>query len=169
MKLRLLRLRLAACAVLMAVVSSTAHAHAVDLFAYATGDEIRGNVAYSDGTPLTRATVEVGWNASGDAHEATVQTDDKGAFVFTPPAEAEYLFICRTPDGHRAARSVAYGGGVPAAAHSDDSIQQQLNALQEQLHAYERRTRIRDVLGGIGYILGLAGVFALVKSRRRSA
>lgn len=169
MTLRLLEHRLATGAVLLAVASATAHAHAVDLFAYAAGDEIRGNVAYSDGTPLANATVEVGWNAAGDAHEDTVQTDESGTFVFTPPADAEYLFICRTPDGHRAARSVVYGGGGPSGAHSDDSIQQQLNALQEQLHAYERRTRIRDVLGGIGYILGLAGVFALVKSRRRPA
>lgn len=169
MRLRLLKFRLAACAVLMTLASSTAHAHAVDLFAYAAGDEIRGNVAYSDGTPLAHATVEVGWNASGEAHETTVQTDDNGAFVFAPSVDAEYLFICRTPDGHRAARSVVFGGGAPSGAHSDDSIQKQLNALQEQLHAYERRTRIRDVLGGIGYILGLAGVFALVKSRRRPA
>jgi len=43
-------------------------------------------------------------------------------------------------------------------------------ALQEQLTRYENRTRLRDVLGGIGYILGLAGIaFYFLGTRRKAA
>jgi len=43
-------------------------------------------------------------------------------------------------------------------------------ALQEQLTQYENRTRLRDVLGGIGYILGLAGIaFYFLGVRRKQA
>jgi len=40
-------------------------------------------------------------------------------------------------------------------------------ALQEQLTRYENRTRLRDILGGIGYILGLAGIASYFLAARR--
>jgi nickel transport protein len=41
-------------------------------------------------------------------------------------------------------------------------------ALQEQLTRYENRMRLRDILGGIGYILGLAGIaFYFLGVRRK--
>jgi nickel transport protein len=39
--------------------------------------------------------------------------------------------------------------------------------LHEELRAYEDRTRLRDLLGGVGYILGVAGIaFYLLACRR---
>ncbi len=161
------------------VLPRDAMAHSIDLFAHAVGDEIHGRVTYGDGSPVAGSTIEISWNAldtshEADEHSATVQTDDAGEFRFKPSANAEHLFICRTPDGHRAAYSVKFGVGADVAVPDsiddqiDVSVQRHIGALQEQLHEYERRTRLRDVLGGIGYILGLAGVVALIKTRRRS-
>lgn len=155
-----------------------AMAHSIDLFAHAVGDEIHGRVTYGDGSPVADSTIEISWSLTdtshdADEHSATVQTNDAGEFRFKPSANAEHLFICRTPDGHRAAYTVKYGVGAdpPVPNTIDDkidaSVQRHIGALQEQLHEYERRTRLRDVLGGIGYILGLAGVAALIKTRRR--
>ncbi|MDZ7620321.1 MAG: carboxypeptidase-like regulatory domain-containing protein [Patescibacteria group bacterium] len=42
----------------------------------------------------------------------------------------------------------------------------QLTALRQQMAEYEQRTRLRDVLGGIGYILGLAGLAFYLAARR---
>ncbi len=42
----------------------------------------------------------------------------------------------------------------------------QLTALRQQMAEYEQRTRLRDVLGGIGYILGLAGMALYLAARR---
>jgi len=39
-----------------------------------------------------------------------------------------------------------------------DALGQQIRQLQRQVEEYEQRTRLRDVLGGIGFILGLAGI-----------
>jgi nickel transport protein len=161
---------LAACA---GTYSVAAHAHSIDLFAHAVGDEIHGSVTFGDGSPAPGVTVEVSWNPPGAIHEgdqnaATIQTDEAGKFVFKPVASAAHLFICRTDDGHRAARTVPFGvdeEGAQKPGH--ESVQNQIAALREQLHEYESRIRLRDVLGGIGYILGLAGVAALMKSRRR--
>lgn len=46
------------------------------------------------------------------------------------------------------------------------AVAQQVAPLREQLNAYEDRVRLRDVLGGLGYILGLAGLFAWMRARR---
>ena len=48
-----------------------------------------------------------------------------------------------------------------------DDIDRQIAALRRQLEAYEQTTRLRDVLGGLGYILGIAGVAYYVLARRR--
>ncbi len=45
-------------------------------------------------------------------------------------------------------------------------VAQQVAPLREQLSAYEDQVRLRDVLGGLGYILGLAGLFAWLRARR---
>lgn len=47
-----------------------------------------------------------------------------------------------------------------------EAVAQQVAPLREQLSTYEDQVRLRDVLGGLGYILGLAGLFAWMRARR---
>lgn len=46
------------------------------------------------------------------------------------------------------------------------ALAKQLQPLQAQLNAFEDQVRLRDVLGGLGYILGLAGLFAWMRARK---
>ena len=48
----------------------------------------------------------------------------------------------------------------------ETAVARQIIPLREQLNAYEDRVRWRDVLGGLGYILGLAGLAAWLTTRR---
>lgn len=57
------------------------------------------------------------------------------------------------------------GDRVPALIEA--AVARQLAPLREQLAAYQTETRWRDVLGGIGYILGLTGIAAFLLARRR--
>ena len=81
--------------------------------------------------------------------------------------------------GLGASAAEARDGTAPAPSHegktgeltaSDASIAravaQQVAPLREQLTAYEDQVRLHDVLGGLGYILGLAGLFAWMRARR---
>lgn len=53
-------------------------------------------------------------------------------------------------------------------AFIDQSIARQIRPLREQLDAYQEKIWWHDVLGGIGYILGLGGLaFGLSERRRR--
>lgn len=69
----------------------------------------------------------------------------------------------------------APGAGPPALpadfdARVEAAVARQLRPLREQINGYETAIRIRDVMGGIGYLFGLAGLIALLKTRNsRSA
>lgn len=51
-------------------------------------------------------------------------------------------------------------------ARVEAAVARQIRPLREQLQGYETSIRKKDVLGGIGYLFGLAGLFALLKSRK---
>ena len=64
----------------------------------------------------------------------------------------------------------------PPVAGADDAelpewvsraVAREVRPLREALARYESRTRFRDILGGIGYVFGVAGVVLLLKTRRR--
>jgi nickel transport protein len=49
------------------------------------------------------------------------------------------------------------------------SLDKKLQPVLRQLHRQEERTRLADIIGGVGYILGLVGLGAYFHFRRRSA
>ncbi len=113
-------------------------------------------------------------------HRLLVATADGHGAEFRVPAE-ELSPSLPPPGGDGAAAEHAEPiDGLPAApaevtaAHAafgpvaDElaALRSQVSSLREELLQYERRTRLRDALGGIGYILGLAGVGFYVAARR---
>jgi nickel transport protein len=48
------------------------------------------------------------------------------------------------------------------------AVARQIRPLREQLIAAEDRIRLQDILGGIGFIMGLTGLALWLTSRRRS-
>lgn len=59
---------------------------------------------------------------------------------------------------------------VAATNNAEDvaaAVARQIEPLAEQLDALESSIRIHDVLGGLGYIAGIFGLLAFLKSRRR--
>lgn len=48
----------------------------------------------------------------------------------------------------------------------EKAIARQIVPLREQLHDYEKQIRLRDFLGGVGYVFGLMGLVILLKRRR---
>jgi nickel transport protein len=146
-----------------------ATAHRMDLSAHAHGDTIHGHATYAGGAPVADAAVEV-FDATG--HVATLRTDVGGEFSYTPTSDGAHRFVVETDDAHRAEVSVDMHGvlreHLPLPA-SDDlrlAVQQELEPLRRQLEAYQRKVRMHDVLGGIGYIVGVIGLVAWWKARR---
>ena len=85
----------------------------------------------------------------------------------TVPADA----AGEAPTGSNAppdAAPIAVSVQMPGVASGDSdprrlaAIERQLIDLRREVDRYEQQTRLRDVLGGVGYILGLAGVASYV-------
>jgi nickel transport protein len=54
----------------------------------------------------------------------------------------------------------------PLAASIERAVARQIRPLREQLRKHEERVRLRDLLGGIGYIVGIAGLVLWWRSRQ---
>jgi nickel transport protein len=64
--------------------------------------------------------------------------------------------------------AILAGGPISIDAQIE-ALQKQIELLRLQIDKSEQRLRFRDVLGGIGYILGIAGIALYVKSRQNKA
>lgn len=144
-------------------------AHSIHLHAVADDEFVRGRVTFTGDEPGAGMTVMV-FTQDGEP-VATVQTDADGRFTYPPELPDPLQYIVETVDGHRALQIV---GLMPPGIADGDRRQEALDLLasesdvyrvMEKLDRLERRTRTRDVLAGIGYILGVMGLIAFWKSR----
>lgn len=177
------------------LISSGAEAHRLSVFAAAEGDRIVGSAYFAGGHPAQGARVLIQDEAGTVL--ATMTPDPSGRFSYQVRAPTTYLVVVEGGDGHRAewrvgADEFAGAGAVPAAeppspsvtpvsaaavdgdvvspallAAIETAVARQVRPLREELAAAEERVRLHDVLGGLGWILGLAGLGLWWTRRRR--
>lgn len=172
-------LRVAVALLAWGTLNASAYAHGIHLFAAAKGDVIRGKVTYSDGKPAVSIDITVS-DSSGEL-VAELMTDELGVFEFTPTERVRHSIVADGGDGHRVEFTLE-AAGLPAVTNpatvqgnSDlealihEAVSRQINPLREQLDVHDRQVRIRDVIGGIGYIVGFMGLLAILKTRKGKA
>jgi nickel transport protein len=116
---------------------------------------------------------------SGDGHMArvTIPAEQLGGGLPSSPAAEAATTERATADAAEGPRADAAPAEEPPADAQADAqaiealvemaVARQIIPLREQLNAYEDRVQWRDVLGGLGYILGLAGLAAWLTTRRK--
>jgi len=179
--------------------AQAAHAHRLDLFVAADGAVIEGKATYAPGGPAQRGTVRFSDPDGGELGVVELQSDGSFSFqtpvrcdievtVDTPdghgarktlPASALPAALpAWNPDGAGAAAPVDAAAPGPqhvigvATATSEDleqAIARQVTPLRGEIAALERSIRMRDILGGFGYIAGIAGLLLCLKTRRSGA
>lgn len=184
---------------LLLLATAPAAAHALKVFAAATGARIEGRVYFAGGHAARGATVQV--ETTGGRRLASATADADGRFIIEVRERTDHVIIADSGDGHVARFTVAAAtlplsvpesppppapvaapataapaippstaaAGWPAGLEDmvARSVAAQIAPLRQQIDAYEDRLRVRDVLGGLGYILGLAGLAAWLWARRR--
>jgi nickel transport protein len=153
------------------LAASNASAHSLNIFVRDEGGVIKGNAYFTGGTPAQDVAITVS-NESGSEFGRTT-TDDEGNFTYTGARPAGInVFVASTPDGHRAevrlgsvAAAESRPQAVPANTASMKSYEAELTDIHAAIDKLENRLWLRDVIGGIGYIFGLAGFWALWKAR----
>ncbi|MCF8478829.1 MAG: cobalt ABC transporter permease [Rhodospirillum sp.] len=187
---------LAGICLIFVLAVTPARAHKVIASAYASGQNLEGEVGFSNGEMAKDTLVEV-FDPSGRKLGET-QTDGEGFFSFTPTEAVDHLFVADLGAGHVARftvpisdlpKSLTGGGKVPAtatgapletpvasrgaipsaeiAALVSEAVKQEVRPLRREITAYKEKHDIQSILGGLGYILGLVGVVFYLMARRR--
>lgn len=145
-------------AVIFLLFSANAAAHALHITAQYDGVAISGKAYYSDQTPAAETYVEA--VKTGETESAVYgKTDREGRFSLPFTQEGTFNVIIEGMEGHRAETTVQ-----KMAASSMSSTELQL--LREEIAQLKDKIYWRDILGGIGYILGIFGIVALLKTRK---
>lgn len=161
---------------LLCFIAPLASAHALHIFALTDGQHLLGRAYFGENLPAVREEVML----YGERAElvAKTQTDDMGRFVFELPKRQDYTVIIEGMEGHRAEHHLAAQEipentvpNLPADSAElqtliSKAVRQEIQPLREQLDRYSLRIYWHDVLGGIGYILGLSGLFFYFQAKR---
>ncbi len=157
----------------MVPVASAAHAHDVHLFATSDGKEVHGRAYFAGDVPAAGLTVNV-LTLEGTPL-GVAETDAEGRFVYVPDVDAPLHLVIETLDGHRATftldrflpvRSVEdYVVPLGGENFELEAMQLELRERLEDLDREKNRVRLRNVIGGIGYIVGVMGLIAFWKAR----
>jgi nickel transport protein len=178
--------RLATALIALACLALPAEAHRLKLFAQVTGETIAGYGFYIGGGRPEGADLVV---ATPDGKEVSrLKTGVDGGFSFTPPTPGRYRLTLSGGDGHLATIDISTDGTptagqevkTPASTATvlpddldariaqavDAAVARQIRPLLEAYDAADGRVRFNDLIGGLGWIAGLAGLWAWFRSRR---
>lgn len=155
---------------LLLACANPAQAHKLKLFVTSEGGQVTGSLYFAGGGKAGRVDGQV-LDFAGQV-VARVRTGDDGSFGFTPPDGAAYRIRFESADGHMAEAGIGAAPIeiVPVASTAPDlevALARQLRPLREQIDALENRTRLSDIIGGIGAIFGLFGCYAWIAARRK--
>lgn len=145
-------------AVIFLLFSANVAAHALHIFAQYDGSAISGKAYYSDQTPAAETYVEA--VKMGETEPAVYgKTDREGRFSLPFSQEGSFNVIIEGAEGHRAEMVVQKIANQPLSSS-------ELQLLREEIAQLKDKIYWRDILGGIGYILGIFGIVALLKTRK---
>ena len=173
----------------LSLMMSGAEAHRLKLFATLEDGTISGYAFFVGSGRAQDADLRI-TDANGK-EVAALRTDAKGAYSWKAPSVQTYRLVANTGDGHvadttiDAKRFTGLSADAPDAADEDESapagsisaaqierivdaaVARQMRPLIEAYEAAEGRTRFNDIMGGIGMIIGLAGLSLWAQARRR--
>jgi nickel transport protein len=171
--------------------ASSASAHGIHVTASVDGKTIHGRVTFQGGAPVKNCTItghdaadgvlaqsktdddggfslEAKWRCD---YHIEAETDDghggeyvlKAALLPSDLPLRENLPAAEISPAESAHRHAAddTGDENPWTVEQIRNIQAKLDAQKEKIDAYESSIRVRDVLGGIGYIFGVFGLYAV--------
>lgn len=165
------------------IFSSSLSAHDLRLVVAVEGKEITGLLSYQGGEPAAGTVVQ--FIDPRDKIVAEVMADAEGRFRHPVSERCDYLIRARTIDLHHAEATVK-GEQLPSdlppmadpiatppseTKQTDEQfkreIQLELKLLREQLDRVESSIGLRDIVGGIGFIVGILGLLLFLRQRTR--
>ncbi len=176
------------------MINISVFAHKVSIFAYIEGDKIYTESYFSDGKKCVDSKIEVFDNQGNKLLEGL--TNEEGAFSFeTPPGDGYLKIVLTASMGHRAEYSISAdelrgaAGFIkeepeePVSVISpetslvnlkeiqsiiEDTLDEKLKPIMREIKkSQEDKISPTEIIGGIGYIIGIFGIVAYFLSRKR--
>lgn len=177
--------------------TDAAHAHKVIASVFPSGQNIEGEIGFSNGVMANNTLVEV-FDPEGNKIDE-ITTDADGFFVYTPSQKVDLRFRADLGAGHIAEAtftisdfapekpaaqeasvqtsnpSVGAGGmTTPAITPEQEQIiaaivRDEIRPLRREITAYKEKNDLQSILGGIGYIFGAFGIIYYIAARRLRA
>jgi len=141
------------CCLCLLTVSPSAFAHKVNIFAYVEGDTVYTETYFPDGKKVEGGKIEV-YDSEGKKLLEGV-TDREGRFNFKPPKIDNLKIVINASMGHRNSYLL-----------SRDEFSTLLIKKYEKIK--KDKTSSKDIIAGIGYIFGIAGIAFYFLSKRRN-
>jgi nickel transport protein len=173
----------------LVLIAGAAEAHRVSLFVSVEGDTAHAEGYFPDGGACKDCQVEVLELGSGKKLlEGT--TDEEGGFSFKLPGNRPLKVVLNAGMGHRdeyILRELETGPSNQEASTAesareeieipdsglralDQVLEKRLKPVEQRLTRIEQRLSqpgMTEVIGGIGYIVGIFGIFLYLKGRGR--
>jgi len=141
------------CCLGLPALSTSAFAHKVNIFAYVEGDNVYTESYFPDGKKVKDGKVEVYDSQNKKLLEG--QTDNNGQFSFRPIKKDDLTIIINASMGHRSSYVLTRD------EFSIASVKRQKTLRKDKISP-------KDIIAGIGYIFGIAGVAFYFRSKRRN-
>lgn len=177
-----------------ALAGSNAHAHRFNCFASYQGDTIRGEAYFSKGVKAHKATVkvlsdgkEIATLKTNDKGEFSYKPNSEGNFMFVVDSGGGHIakYEVKSVSAGRTSAKVKAKAASNASSRIEtassrmavditadqirrivaEEMSAQLYPLKRQIDQQQNKIRFRDVIGGLGYIVGILGVMAYYMSR----
>lgn len=145
---------------ILLIISPTLYAHSLHIFAQYQENRLQGRAYYSDMTPASQTYIAV---FQDDKIVPLLEglTDQQGYFTYDIPTKSPSLnIIVEGEEGHKATIEVNNSAFTSLEQNELFILRQDINQLSHKLYW-------RDVIGGVGYILGIVGLWALWQSKKQ--
>ena len=170
-------IHMAALTSLLILAPSEAGAHKASVFAYADNGQVQAEGFFFDGRPCRGCAISVLDADEGEGGKILVKgkTDEQGVFIFKYPIGTRPLVIrMDAGEGHLAVFTLEIKPERGQEGKVDAQVEAQAEAKLASLRAEIRRLSLEserpgltEILGGLGYIAGLAGIWLYAQSRKR--
>jgi len=160
--------------------------------AWAEGDEIEGEIGFSNGDMAPSGTpVEVFGPDNEKLGETS--TDEEGLFRFTPQQSIKHIFRANLGAGHVAlitidvdelpvklaqaittaqTQETANNTAVTVPTDLENiiaaAVRREMKPLRREIARYKEQNDLQKILGGLGYICGIFGLLFFIYARRNN-